>query len=77
MKPDTRTRRATTRTSLATTEEVAGYLRKPAKTLANWRSMGMGPRYRLVGRDVRYDWADVDAWLKDQASGPGNDRPAA
>ena len=68
---------ATARTPLATPAEVANYLRKPPKTLAEWRYRGIGPRYRAVGRDVRYDWADVDAWLTEQASGPGDDLPAA
>jgi len=67
----------TTRTPLATPDEVAEHLRKPVKTLAEWRYRGIGPRYRTVGRDVRYDWADVDAWLAEQPGGPGGDRPAA
>jgi hypothetical protein len=54
---------------LATPEEVAGYLRKPVKTLTNWRSQGIGPKYRKVGRDVRYDWADVRTWLEAQPVG--------
>lgn len=58
------------RTPLATPDEVAAYLQKPPKTLAHWRSRGLGPKYRTVGRDVRYDWVDVDAWLAEQAAGP-------
>ncbi len=53
---------------LATTQEVADYLRKPPHTLECWRSRGEGPKYRKVGRDVRYDWADVAAWLDELAS---------
>lgn len=53
--------------SLATPEEVAAYLNDiPVKTLAKWRSDGTGPRYTKVGRHVRYDWADVRAWLTSQ-----------
>lgn len=59
---------ASTRTPLAKPVEVANYLRKPEKTLAEWRSRDIGPRYIPVGRDVRYDWADVDAWVAEQAS---------
>jgi predicted DNA-binding transcriptional regulator AlpA len=51
---------------LATPQEVAGFLRKPVKTLTNWRSLGTGPKYRKVGRDVRYDWADVRTWYDQQ-----------
>ena len=52
---------------LATPEDVARYLNKiPVKTLAQWRSKGTGPQYQKIGRHVRYDWADVHAWLRSQ-----------
>lgn len=55
---------------LATTEEVAAYLRDvPKHTLEQWRSQGKGPKYRKVGRHVRYVWADVYAWLDEQCRG--------
>jgi hypothetical protein len=67
-----------TRTPLAKPGEVADYLQKPEKTLAEWRYRGIGPKYRTVGRDVRYDWADVDAWLAEQdPRGPVSATPAA
>lgn len=47
---------------LATPDEVAAYLRKPVRTLTQWRYLGIGPAYHRTGRDVRYDWADVLAW---------------
>ena len=53
---------------LATPVEVAEFLRKPPKTLAEWRSRGLGPLYFKIGRDVRYAWADVHAWLAEQAA---------
>ena len=62
------------RTPLASPTEVAAYLSKPPKTLAEWRSRGIGPRYHVVGRDVRYRWADVDEWLAGQLREPN---PAA
>jgi predicted DNA-binding transcriptional regulator AlpA len=53
---------------LATPDEVAEYLQKPPKTLAEWRSKGRGPQYyKLDGGHIRYDWADVRAWLAAQA----------
>ncbi len=49
---------------LATPEDLAEFLNNiPIKTLAQWRSRGIGPKYRKIGRHVRYDWADVHAWL--------------
>jgi hypothetical protein len=58
------------RTPLATPQEVADYLRKPVKTLAEWRSRGLGPRYHRTGREVKYMWQDVDEWLAEQAVEP-------
>jgi Helix-turn-helix domain len=52
--------------ALATPQEVADYLRKPVKTLTEWRYRGIGPAYKSIGRDVRYDWADVLAWVAQQ-----------
>jgi predicted DNA-binding transcriptional regulator AlpA len=58
--------------ALATTEQVAAYLGDdfPAKTLAEWRSRGIGPRYLKVGRHVRYRWADVETWLASKQVDP-------
>jgi hypothetical protein len=57
--------------TLGTTEEVAAYLKDvPPKTLAEWRSRGIGPRYLKVGRHVRYRWSDVEAWLASQQVDP-------
>ena len=52
--------------ALATPQEVADYLRKPVKTLAEWRYRGIGPAYHRSGRDVRYAWSDVLDWVARQ-----------
>jgi hypothetical protein len=58
--------------SLATAADVAAFLGGDfsVKTLANWRSQGKGPKYHKFGEGsgaaVRYDWADVKAWLAEQ-----------
>jgi helix-turn-helix protein len=57
------------RIGLAAASEVAAYLGKSEQTLANWRWQRKGPRYTGKGRGLRYDWADVDAWLKSQSRG--------
>ena len=59
-------RTATARESLGSPADVAEYLQLPEKTLAEWRSRGIGPQYMRVGRYVRYRWADVEAWLGNQ-----------
>jgi hypothetical protein len=52
---------------LATPEELAEFLNDiPVKTLAQWRYRGIGPKYRKIGRHVRYDWADIHSWLAGQ-----------
>lgn len=62
------------RVPLATPDEIAAYLKKSEQTLANWRSLGKGPRYTKVGHGVRYTWADVDKWVAGRPSGGGRDR---
>lgn len=67
MAASTRQAPAQGKDSLATPAEVAEFLRKPPKTLAEWRSRGLGPRYFKIGRDVRYSWTAVHEWLAGQA----------
>ncbi|MEU8656280.1 helix-turn-helix transcriptional regulator [Actinoplanes philippinensis] len=55
------------RAPLAKPVEVATYIGKPPRTLEQWRYLGVGPKFVKVGRDVRYRWADVDAWLEAQS----------
>lgn len=60
------TSQPTPRKPLATPPEVADFIRKPVKTLTEWRYRGIGPAWTKVGGDVRYDWDDVLAWLGEQ-----------
>lgn len=53
--------------ALATPEEIAQYIRKPVRTLEQWRYRGIGPRWSKVGRNVRYRWSDVEQWLDEQS----------
>jgi excisionase family DNA binding protein len=57
---------------LLAVDEVAAWLRVPARTLYQWRMHGKGPRAVKVGRWVRYRRRDIEQWL-DQQSSP---RPA-
>lgn len=42
------------------------------RTWEQWRFRGKGPRYCKVGRLVRYDLRDVEAWLeRDKTNGDG------
>ncbi|PQM45712.1 hypothetical protein C1Y40_04156 [Mycobacterium talmoniae] len=51
--------------------QVAEFLGISPVTLAQWRQQGRGPRWARVGRWIRYDWADVRAWV--QAGGDRDD----
>jgi hypothetical protein len=58
---------------LATPKEVADYLGGEGEitvdTLKDWRYKHEGPRYIPVGKHVRYDWDDVEAWLDARRKG--------
>ena len=49
---------------LLTTREAAAFLRVSASFLMKSRLRGDGPRYRKIGRCVRYTEADLAAYLK-------------
>jgi excisionase family DNA binding protein len=51
-----------------TVAEVAAYLRLPVETLYAWRKRGYGPPAARLGRHLRYDPADVRAWVKGQVA---------
>ncbi|QBJ94983.1 DNA-binding protein [Rhodococcus sp. ABRD24] len=54
-------------------EEVAGRIKLPVKTLAQWASQGKGPRFSKIGRFARYKMSDLIAWEDAQATRGGGD----
>ncbi|WP_331271251.1 helix-turn-helix transcriptional regulator [Arthrobacter sp. 135MFCol5.1] len=46
--------------------ELGKRLGKSSAALANWRYLGLGPKFVKVGRAVRYRASDVESWLQDQ-----------
>ena len=50
-------------------DDVSAFLRVPVPTLYQWRHRRVGPRAFKVGRHLRYDPADVRAWLREQGDG--------
>lgn len=50
--------------------ETAEFLHLPDKTLAEWASKGIGPRFAKVGKHCRYRRADVLEWLEAQMVEP-------
>jgi excisionase family DNA binding protein len=50
------------------TEDVADYLKVPARTVRAWKVRGVGPLAHKVGRHVRYQRRDVTEWVTSGAS---------
>jgi hypothetical protein len=46
------------------TAEAAEFLRLSTRTLEKRRCTGGGPRYRKLGRRIRYTMADLEAWVE-------------
>lgn len=59
---------------LLTITEAAALLRAPVATLRYWRHLGTGPRSFRVGRHVRYNRADLCAWLSTQEAQQSDER---
>lgn len=51
---------------LMTANDVADVLGLSTGTLANWRSLGMGPTYVKLGGRVRYRASGVNSWVASQ-----------
>ncbi|GGN56024.1 hypothetical protein GCM10010112_07470 [Actinoplanes lobatus] len=49
-------------------DDVAAYLRVPVETLYRWRKTKCGPPAARIGRHLRYDPADVQAWFRGQVA---------
>ena len=49
---------------LLNTQQVAEKLNLPASTLRYWRCAGLGPPYVKLGGRIKYDEADVDAYVQ-------------
>jgi hypothetical protein len=59
---------------LLTPEELAVALKIKVNTLAKWRVQGSGPRFRRIGRLIRYGAKDSREWLDGQTrSSTGDD----
>lgn len=45
-------------------QETSEYLSVPVNTLYQWRATGDGPKAYKLGKHLRYDPADIRAWLE-------------
>ena len=49
--------------------QLADLLQIPMATLRFWRWAGRGPRFRRLGRSVRYRAEDLEAWIATRPEG--------
>ena len=60
---------------LLTSSETAAVLSIPEAILSEWRLTGKGPAHIALGREVRYDPADIRAFIEvNRQSAPGRQR---
>ncbi|AYG05206.1 DNA-binding protein [Gryllotalpicola protaetiae] len=52
-----------------TQREVAEALRLPERTLEDWRQTRQGPPYVKLGHHVRYEQAELLAWVRERRHG--------
>lgn len=62
---------------LLSTVEAAPLAGVSAKTLENWRCMGLGPKFVRAGRLIRYDPDDIKAWRDARRVGSTSEQAAA
>ncbi len=60
---------AITLSPLLRTAEAAPLAGVATKTLENWRTLGLGPKFIKAGRRVFYDPADLLAWRDENRVG--------
>ncbi|WP_158909161.1 helix-turn-helix domain-containing protein [Granulicella sp. L56] len=53
-----------------TPEEAAALLTRPVGTINRWRAEGRGPRYFKLGGRIRYDEADLLAYIAECSHDP-------
>lgn len=46
--------------------EVAAELGVSVRTVRGWRMRGGGPKYRRIGRSVRYPVSELERWLEER-----------
>jgi predicted DNA-binding transcriptional regulator AlpA len=65
--PETRPARGSS--DLLTTEQLAVSCGLAASTLRKWRCQGKGPKFKRIGRAIRYDRQEVNAYLASRTFG--------
>ncbi len=60
---------------LMTRKQAAEYLGFAPQTLARYAWLGKGPRFKKLGRLVRYTLEDLEAWIKEEGLTTSGDQP--
>ncbi|MEU2035160.1 helix-turn-helix transcriptional regulator [Nocardia amamiensis] len=69
---------STVRRKLATDPEFCEYAGLTPGQSAQLRYTGRGPKFiKVTGRQVRYRWEDIEAWVESRAKNSTADRPGA
>jgi predicted DNA-binding transcriptional regulator AlpA len=55
--------------ALLSDHDVARIMQISVVTLWRWRSNGTGPKYRKLGKAIRYTREDLAAWIESQPGG--------
>lgn len=55
------------RPPLATSAEVAEYLRVSERTVEDWAYRQVGPEFSYVGQQRRYRWEDVEKYVTERS----------
>lgn len=63
-------------TPILTTTEAAPKVGQSPRTLEDWRTKGIGPKFVKLGRKVFYRPEDLDAWIEERAFTSTSEYPA-
>lgn len=55
---------------VVTSKFIADFMGVTPMCICNWRRNGLGPKYRQIGKTVRYDFRDFLDWLQDGEKNP-------
>lgn len=62
--------------TLATDREFARFAGLTVGQVAQLRYLGQGPKFiRVTGRQIRYRWEEIEAWLDSQTVSRSDQRP--
>lgn len=62
---------------LLNTKMAAPHVGVAAKTLENWRTLGLGPKFIRAGGRIVYDPRDIEAWKAERRVGSTSEQVAA